>query len=305
MDTRSNHRPPTASALNLGAGRPRELQDALNFHVFHPLARRLALLLASTPVTPNMVSVAGGMIVVAAGLAYAQPGWALSALAGLALHLAWHVIDGADGDLARLTDRTSPRGELVDGVCDYASHIILYLVLGWLLQKDIGPIAWLFVVGAGVSRIVQANHYEVQRRQYQWWLYGTPWLRSTQGEGAGKAPGAWFGAAYLRLAQKIAPHAAAADKAVAEASGNPHQLARTHETVRRVSKPMLTGLAPLGANYRTIALGLSMLVGSPLYFFLYEATVLNLALLRSIRIANRSTSLLIAELHHAAANARR
>lgn len=302
LDTRSNHRPPTASALNLKAGRPRELQDALNFHVFHPLARRLALLLARTPVRPNMVSVAGGMIVVAAGLAYAQPGWAL---AGLALHLAWHVIDGADGDLARLTNRASPQGELVDGICDYASHVILYLILGWLLQDDIGPIAWLPVVGAGMSRIVQANHYEVQRRQYQWWRYGTPWLRSAQGEGVGTAAGMRFGAAYLLLAQKIAPHAATADKAVAEASGNPQQLVRTQEIVGRISKPMLAALAPLGANYRTIALGLSILAGSPLYFFLYEATVLNLALLRSIRIANRSTSLLIAELHHAAASARR
>lgn len=281
------------------------MQDGLNFHIFHPLARRLALRLANTPITPNMVSVAGGMIVVAAGLAYAQPGWPLAALAGFALHLAWHVIDGADGDLARLTGRTSLRGELVDGICDYASHIILYLILGWLLQQAIGPVAWLFVVGAGVSRIVQANHYEVQRRQYQWWLYGTPWLRSTHSKRAGNETGGWLAAAYLLLAQKMAPHAIAADKAVTEASGDPRQLPRTQDAIRRFTKPVLTGLAPLGANYRTIALGLSMLVGSPLYFFLYEAVVLNLALLRSIRISNRTASLLIAELHPAAANARR
>jgi phosphatidylglycerophosphate synthase len=35
------------------------------------------------------------------------------------LHMGWHVLDGADGDLARMTGRASPQGELFDGICDY------------------------------------------------------------------------------------------------------------------------------------------------------------------------------------------
>jgi phosphatidylglycerophosphate synthase len=156
--------------------RPRELQDSLNFHLYHPLAWRLALLLARTPLTPNIVSVIGGCCVVAAGIVYAQTylhswGWP-GALLGMLLHMTWHVVDGADGDLARITGRTSPLGELVDGICDYASHIILYLVLAWLLSFQIGSgWAWPIAVAAGVSHFVQANHVEVQRRQYQWWVY--------------------------------------------------------------------------------------------------------------------------------------
>ena len=299
------HRTPAAAAPNRMAQRPRELQDGLNLYVFHPLARRLALLLTNTPITPNMVSVAGGMLVVAAALAYVQPGWPLPALVGFALHLAWHVVDGADGDLARRTGRASPRGELIDGICDYASHIILYLMLGALLQKEIGPVAWFWTIGAGASRILQANHYEVQRRQYQWWLYGVPWLRSTRSDRTSQGIGAWLGAGYLRLAQVLAPHAIAADAAVAEARRDPRGLADLQDAIRRHAMPMLASLAPLGANYRTIALGLSMLAGSPLYFFVYEALILNLVALRSIRISNRSTSRLIADLHHAATSARR
>ena len=48
--------------------RPRELQDRLNYHLYHPLAWRLARILAHTPLTPNMVSVFGGLLVVAAGV---------------------------------------------------------------------------------------------------------------------------------------------------------------------------------------------------------------------------------------------
>ena len=51
--------------------RPRELQDSLNFHLYHPLAWQLARLLAKTPITPNVVSVIGGSFVVAAGIVYA------------------------------------------------------------------------------------------------------------------------------------------------------------------------------------------------------------------------------------------
>lgn len=302
MASKSRYPRPADSPQKREGIRPRELQDALNFHLFHPQARRLARLLMHTPVTPDMVSVAGGLLVVAAGLAYAQPGWPLPALVGLALHLLWHVVDGADGDLARLTGRSSPRGELVDGICDYASHIVLYLILASLLQDQIGPLAWLMAAGAGASRILQANHYEVQRRQYQWWVYGTPWLRSSRRAGAGEGIGSPLATAYLTLAQKIAPHALAADRAVAAAVSSSRGAERARTAIRRHAKPMLKSLSLLGANYRTIALGFSMLAGSPIYFFLYEAVALNLVLFRSVRICNGATRRLIAELGHADAS---
>ena len=74
-------------------GRPRELQDGLNYYVYHPLAWMLARQLARTPITPNAVSVLGGLLVVAAAVVYAQPWWPLSALVGMALHMSWHVVD--------------------------------------------------------------------------------------------------------------------------------------------------------------------------------------------------------------------
>jgi len=67
--------------------RPRELQDALNHYFYHPLAWQLARGLARTPATPNMVSIFGGLMVVAAAVAYAQPWAPWSALLGMALHM--------------------------------------------------------------------------------------------------------------------------------------------------------------------------------------------------------------------------
>ena len=82
------------------------MNDWLNAHIFHPLARRLALKLQPTGITPNAVSVIGGLCIVAAGLLYTGLDWPISFALGLAAHGAGHVFDGADGDLARLTGKS-------------------------------------------------------------------------------------------------------------------------------------------------------------------------------------------------------
>ena len=126
---------PTERAPIKRPARAREMQDALNHYIYHPLAWQLARALAPTPLTPNMVSVFGGLLVVAAGAVYFTTSGPLWAILGMALHLSWHVVDGADGDLARITGKTSPLGELVDGICDYVSHIVLYVLLSLRAQS--------------------------------------------------------------------------------------------------------------------------------------------------------------------------
>jgi phosphatidylglycerophosphate synthase len=263
--------------------RPAELEDWLNARLYHPLSWRLARRLTGTWVTPDMVSVAGAVAVMLAALAYAQPGWPWSALAGLALHMGWHVIDGADGDLARLTGRASAHGELVDGVCDYAGHILLYLTLGWLAAAQIGAAGWVLMAAAGVSRVVQAAHYEGVRRQYQLVAYGTPWLASEAAAGGDREAGRRhpFVAYYLWLTGLIVPHRAALVVAAAEPT-------RCH--VMRMwlygpGKIMLRQMTPLSANYRTLAVGAAMLAGAPEWYFAFEIVVLGGVLMASLRRA--------------------
>lgn len=274
------------------------MQDPLNRYLYHPLAWRLALNLARTPLTPNMVSVIGAGFVIAASVAYAQPWWPASALLGMILHMTWHVVDGADGDLARITGRSSPTGEMVDGLCDYLSHIVLYLVLGWLLQQQIGPVAWAITVAAGASHIVQANHVEVQRRQYQWWVYGVPWLRNTHNAESETAKSGFSAlvSAYLGMASGMTPYALKIDAAVAAAERDPVQLDRIRTAVRAEAPPLLRLCKLLGPNPRAIVLGLSMLAGSPLYYFVYQTVALNALLIHSVRAHNAAAKRMAAKL---------
>lgn len=276
--------------------RPSEMHDVFNRRLYHPTARTLAKALAVTFVTPNMVSFAGAGCVVAAAFAYTQLSWPLSALVGLLLHMTWHVVDGADGDLARMTGRSSVRGELIDGICDYTSHIILYLMLGAVMTAWIGNMSWAILVAAGASHIIQVNHYEVQRRRYQWWVYGTPWMQSTRTE---IAPGSVLGAiifGYLALANRFASRESVIEDAISSAAGDPARLAAIRETIRRSYAAPLGASTFLGANHRTITLGLSMLAGSPLYHMVYQITVLNLVLIRSIAVQRRAVAHIVSVL---------
>ncbi|MDE2302818.1 MAG: CDP-alcohol phosphatidyltransferase family protein [Sphingomonadales bacterium] len=279
------------------AQRPRELEDALNFHLYHPLAWRLAQGLARTPMTPNLVSVVGAGFVIAAAVAYAQPWWPVSALLGMMLHMTWHVVDGADGDLARLTGRVSPVGEMVDGICDYVGHVVLYLVLGWLLQRQIGASAWPLAIAAGISHVIQTNHVEVQRRSYQWWVYGKSWLGITHrlADAPTRARGlAGFASFYLGVAAGVAGSTRLIDEAVADAASDPERRARITELARAEAPPLLRLLKVLGPNPRAIVLGLSMLAHSPVWYFAWEVVVLNVLLVGSVQRHNAAARRILA-----------
>ena len=281
-------------AAGLRGGRLPELEDFLNRRLYHPLSGRLARLLRPTGITPNAVSVLGMLCIWGAAAAYVGLAWPLSVLIGLALHMLWHVVDGADGDLARLTGRSSPTGEIVDGVCDYAGHAPLYFALAAVLDDQIGLWAWPLGVVAAASHAAQTNHAETQRRSYLWWAYGVPWLKHAQaaGDEVFKARN-WFtlsfgGMArlYLRAADAMTPDTRLVDSAVARAARDPRRAALIRRLTRRAARRSLILQKLVGPNPRTIILGASMALGSPLYFFLAEAVVLNLLLFWSVRHHN-------------------
>lgn len=283
--------------------RPRELQDPLNHYLYHPLAWQFARLLAPTPITPNMVSVLGAGCVVTAAFAYTQLTWPVSAALGMFLHMAWHVVDGADGDLARMTGRSSPIGEMVDGLCDYLSHAVLYIVLGVLLAGGAGLVsgwqAWFLVIFAGLSHAVQANHAEVQRRQYQYWVYGTPWLRNSHNADDSATSKSWARAlvsAYIGLASGMTPEALKVDAAVQAAGPDKARLEGIAAAVRAESPPLLRLCKILGPNPRAIVLGLSMFAGSPVWYMLYQSVVLNLLLVFSVAQHNAAARRIAAKI---------
>jgi phosphatidylglycerophosphate synthase len=269
-------------------GRPREIEEWSNLKVIHPLSRVLVTLLIPTGITPNMVSVAGVFIAVAAASSYALLAWPLAAFAGFGLYVVWHVVDGADGDLARRTGRASLTGELVDGICDHLSQLILYGVFGVMAAAEFGPIAWLAAALAGISHFLQANSYETGRRKYRRWVYGATSVADANKKNIGT-----LGRLYVRASALVAVDDAAVEAVMAEHVRNPAAGPRARALYRDYHQPVVKARALLSSNHRTIAGFVSVLAGSPLYFFLYEIIVLNAAMLGfNARQKDRNKSLL-------------
>jgi phosphatidylglycerophosphate synthase len=276
--------------------RPRELEDPLNFYIYHPLASRLARLLVPTGIAPNAVSVTSGLLVVAGAFAYTHVAWPMGVLVGFTCHFLWHVVDGADGDLARMTGRASATGELVDGVCDYAGNVVMYFLFAFSLDDTIGLWAWVLTVGAGASHILQTNHAETHRRSYLWWAYGVPWLKTAAAAGGDDLfeKKSWFARyfsffanGYIRLSGALSPGAAAIDAAFVAAAADPERIQRMRALVRDASPLSIRLEKALGANPKTLIIALAMALGSPAYYFVTVLVILNLVLAVSIRYHNR------------------
>ena len=282
-------RKPTQLTETSRTGRRPELQDWLNARLFHPLALRLAMLLRPLGVTPNMVSVLGVLTVTLAAIAYTRIDWPAGAIIGFALHLFWHVVDGADGDLARISGRVSANGEFVDGVCDYIGHIALYIILAAMLDDTLGGWAWVLVVLAGASHIAQNNHYESLRRSYLWWAYGTPWLHQSDArDDPALRDRSWFNYVfgwmardYLTLSAATAPGRGEIDDVLDANAGSPEGLEAMRQVVRFHARKITAPSALLGSNSRTITLGLCMLANVPVAFLLIEIVVQNVLLAAS------------------------
>jgi phosphatidylglycerophosphate synthase len=106
--------------------KPRLGTELLCEHVFRPLAQPLVLALAWLRVPPPLVVLASG----AAGLAAAVELGRGSLVAAALLVQLKTVLDNADGQLARLTGRTSAFGRYLDSEVDLVVNAALFVALG-------------------------------------------------------------------------------------------------------------------------------------------------------------------------------
>ncbi|MGI9169295.1 MAG: CDP-alcohol phosphatidyltransferase family protein [Caulobacteraceae bacterium] len=262
-------------------GRPKEIEEATNLWLVHPLSRVLVDRLIGTPATPDQVSLASVLAAAAGAFCYARAPWPWDALAGLGFFFLWHVLDGADGDLARRTGRASTAGELIDGICDHVSQALLYLALAVILQRGLGAWAWAIAAAAAYCHFIQANAYETGRKTYRRWVHGAAWMRQNPQSLSRMDPvrGTLAGL-YLRVSGLSNPGERRIEAAMdARLSRNGESAERARALYGELYAPLVKASAVLGGNVRTLAAFLSVLAGAPLWFFLFEIVALNLALI--------------------------
>jgi phosphatidylglycerophosphate synthase len=137
--------------------RTRKPKDLLwNRFVARPLAAVVLVPLASTPVTPNQVTLATLFVFAgsAALMAFA-PGWRALVGAVLLLELAY-VLDCVDGQLARLRGTSTPIGAHLDFLMDELKAFLLVAAVGVRLWRADGQVRWLLEGLAALVAVASA-----------------------------------------------------------------------------------------------------------------------------------------------------
>jgi phosphatidylglycerophosphate synthase len=111
-----------------------------------PLAERLADRLCPTSVRPNAVTIASGVLMIAAAVLVAAGVGELFGRSVVALFLAAAlVLDTADGRLARLQGTCSAFGQWLDQVVDELVDLALHAAIAWAAFRSHGSPIWLVV----------------------------------------------------------------------------------------------------------------------------------------------------------------
>jgi phosphatidylglycerophosphate synthase len=141
-----------------------EIEELADIYFFRPLGFVVALAAERLGLSPTHVTFIGLAIGIFAGALFYDDSLGLLAFALLILH---SVVDSADGQLARMTGRTTEFGRFVDGVSGYTTHAAIYAAIMAQVLARGGSLAIVGVAGlAAVANIVHAQLYDYFRTSY-------------------------------------------------------------------------------------------------------------------------------------------
>jgi hypothetical protein len=257
--------------------RASEIEEPTNAWIFQPLSTAIVPWLARLKFSANLVSVLGMVFGVAAAFFYAhyavRPSWCYI---GLGLMLLWHVFDGADGQLARLTNTQSEFGKVIDGICDYVVFISVYVAITWAAMQHHGPWVWWLSVAAGIAHAVQAGAYETQRQMFDFWGLAkksaevpNPTAKAGQGFAAKIAYG--YGKMQFQFSGLTRSYF---DALYDFAKRQPDSMPHMRDAYRKQFASSVHKWGIMCANYRTFGIFIACILGQPLIFFIWELAIL-------------------------------
>ena len=118
-------------------------------NVERPISLRIARRLASTGITPNQITLLSVGIGLCGALFFLSAHWLWQTIGAL-LFLAHSILDGCDGELARLRFQESRFGGIIDYWGDNVVHIVVFacMAIGWSLS--IGA-SWPLLLGVAAA----------------------------------------------------------------------------------------------------------------------------------------------------------
>lgn len=139
------HDIPRASTALFEACR-KPVDGIVSRHINRHLSLWLSRRLVDTPVTPNTMTLVVFTVSVSAAWLALDPSYATTAAAGALMQLG-SVLDGCDGELARVRHEGTKLGQWLDTVVDDVTNVLFWAALGYGASKLPGPGRWLALGG--------------------------------------------------------------------------------------------------------------------------------------------------------------
>jgi phosphatidylglycerophosphate synthase len=283
----------------------REVEGVLDLYFYRPIGFRLAEFFAQLKMTPAAVSLLAGIFGVVAGHLYYYRDLRINTV-GMVLHVCANALDNADGQLARLTNRESREGRIIDSLADHLVFVSIYvhLTLRYLFEGS-SPAICLLALAAGISHTLQGAAADYYRSTYLYFV--------TTGARTGVDSSSGLRSDYRKLSWRLRPwnklllalylnftrqqEMLAPDLKKLRGTGSevfhgqiPSWL---KERYRNLASPMLKQWGLLMTNARMLVLFAVLFVGQPIWYFWFELIPLNLLFIYLIiRQENMAESLL-------------
>ena len=261
-----------------------EIEEWTNLRLIHPLSLRLAKIFINLRIAPNTVSFVGflfGVLAASALYLYPNPWMVLAGAIGL---FGWHVLDGADGMVARATGQFSAIGQLIDGICDHGTNILVYVSVTTALAAQYGPWVWIPALLAAFSHAIQASAMEYYRHEYDYWVHAkeashNPSIKEIKARQKENSAHRHIDLGYLwylnmqQVCVGIDGELRERLKQLLTSANSDHLKVRN--IYRQTNLPIVRRWTLLSTNYRSAILLAACLAGSPLYYFVAEFTLWN------------------------------
>ena len=272
-----------------------DTEELLDIYTNRPIGYVWAKLFAKAGIHPNMVTILSIILGMTAGVMFYYPDMKHTVIGILLLMWANHY-DSADGQLARMTGKKTLWGRMLDGFAGDLWFFSIYFFIclrltpqpiPFLPDTEWGIYIWLLGAVAGLichtRQCMLADYY---RNIHLYFLKGKSGSEldnfKQQREAFHNLPwkgNVWwklflyFYGNYTRKQEKSTPNFQRFYALVRERFGDdiPQSL---RDEFRAASKPLMKYTNILTFNTRAIVLYISLLIGQPWLYFLFEVTVL-------------------------------
>ena len=267
-----------------------DTEEFIDIHFYRPIGYRWALLFKRLNISPNLVTLAGIIIGVAAGICFYYPNLKINII-GMLLLVWANSYDSADGQLARMTGKQSSIGRMLDGFCGVIWFVVIYLAIGFRLFPLWGFWIWVLAITTGFFHGKQAALADYYRNIHLFFLKGKAGSELTDSASLNDyyMKKTWkhdfidklFYAYYINYTknqESPTPNFQQLIRLIREKypENVPDQF---REAFREKSLPLMKYTNMLSFNTRVIALFVALLINLPWLYFVFELTVLNIMLL--------------------------